>query len=220
MFGTYNVVMPTEIGDFLVYNTLSKAAVSLKASEFQRVRDGIVTNSFLRRSLIVCDRVDEEQALQRYIRAVLHRDELHVTITLTRKCNFSCAYCFQVSEKNVDMCDETANKLIDWISTQVNGSRYSVVHIVFYGGEPLLNMQRLTDMAKSISCAVGETRLRMSIITNGWYLIPPIIQELAAVGVDSVQVTLDGHASTHNARRPLMDGSGTQAQRSLQKARI
>lgn len=80
----------------------------------------------------------------------------------------------------------------------------------WYGGEPLLGMKMIERITSDLKDVVGPTcEYSASIVTNGYLLTPDVARRLAACGVTSAQVTIDGSKSDHDSRRILHDGSPT-----------
>ena len=83
--------------------------------------------------------------------------------------------------------------------------------MTFFGGEPLLNLPVLYDLAERMWAATRERGVRMmtSIITNGLLLTADVVDRLLPRGLQGVKITLDGDRDTHNRMRPLRGGQGT-----------
>ena len=84
--------------------------------------------------------------------------------------------------------------------------------LTFFGGEPLLNLPVMYDLAERL-CARHAARAAstqiVSIITNGLLLTPEVVDRLLPFGLNGVKITLDGDRETHNRMRPLRGGQGT-----------
>jgi MoaA/NifB/PqqE/SkfB family radical SAM enzyme len=110
-------------------------------------------------------------------------------------CNFKCEHCFadnfgkeqrRFDVEKVKALAEQAHELGCW-------------QWHFQGGEPLL----WKDLDALIE-AVGPDRFYIFITTNGWFMTAERAQELAALGVDKVCVSLDSaDAATHDAFRGM-----------------
>src|SRR5207245_10331974 len=83
--------------------------------------------------------------------------------------------------------------------------------LTFFGGEPLLNLPVMYDMAERVWNATQARGVAMSIniITNGLLLTPDVVDRLKPYGLKGVKITLDGDRDTHNRMRPLRGGQGT-----------
>ncbi len=133
-----------------------------------------------------------------------------VTAVITTSCNFACSYCYQgqpVSRGEGCMSEE----VIDGIAKKAGESLSQDFTLCLYGGEPLLYPECCISLCRNVRTARSSRtgKLGISIITNGFFLSGELAKQLADVGVETAQVTLDGSQSTHDARRPLKGGSAT-----------
>lgn len=166
---------------------------------------------------LVEGRDHDRRALDEYFHAVRHDDsELHVTVLTTLQCNFACDYCYQGDHGEYNkfaekMSLETAGRVADWIDAELDRLHPERFSLLFFGGEPLLNlpvMYYLAERAHASAQARG-VRLFISLVTNGLLLTPEIVERLLPYGLGGVKITLDGDRDTHNRMRPLRGGQGT-----------
>jgi uncharacterized protein len=142
--------------------------------------------------------------------------QLRVTVLPTLQCNFACQYCFQADRgdngRPADrMSMDTAARVAQWLEERLDGIRPRTLVLTFFGGEPLMNLPVLLDLAaraRDLTRARG-VRLGISLITNGFLLTPDVVDRLVPLGLSSVKVTLDGDRETHDRMRPLRGGQGT-----------
>jgi uncharacterized protein len=84
--------------------------------------------------------------------------------------------------------------------------------IAWYGGEPLLCLKIIENLAERIHRLCVERGIKTpgdSIVTNGYLLTRRTAERLKAAGVTRAQVTIDGQRDTHDARRQLAGGKPT-----------
>jgi uncharacterized protein len=182
------------------------AAAELEAIE--QLRD----NGF-----IVADRQTERQDLDRFFtRVTSSTEELNITVLTTLQCNFACDYCYQGDRDDYNkfaekMTLETAARVGLWIERELDRVRPERLTLMFFGGEPLLNVPVMYYLAQQVSRAAAERSvpLTVTMITNGLLLTPEIVDRLVPYGLKSVKITLDGDRDTHNRMRPLRGGQGT-----------
>lgn len=125
-------------------------------------------------------------------------------------CNFRCIYCFEKDNYfNVTLNEDIENAIVDYISSQMH--IISHLFITWYGGEPLLEIDKLLRMNTKIKdlCNINKVTYTSSIVTNGYFLEENNINKLIRMKVNDIQITLDGTEDIHNRRRPLINGSGT-----------
>jgi uncharacterized protein len=166
---------------------------------------------------IVSDRQTERQDLDRFFtRVTSSTDELNITVLTTLQCNFACDYCYQGDRDDYNkfaekMTLETAARVGLWIERELDRVRPGRLTLMFFGGEPLLNVPVMNYLAEQVSRAAAERSvpLTMTMITNGLLLTPEIVDRLVPLGLKSVKITLDGDRDTHNRMRPLRGGQGT-----------
>lgn len=133
------------------------------------------------------------------------------TVVLTLDCNLACPYCFEGHfRENIAMCPETAGLLIDYV-TREQLDRGRDVELRFYGGEPLMAMPILRQIARSVGEAARLTgrKFSFSLVTNATLLTPEVVAELLPLGLTSGQITLDGSEKIHNRQRPFVSGKGS-----------
>jgi len=174
--------------------------------------DILTDNGFL-----VAGRAADQQALDRFFaRTTNDRSELHITVLTTLQCNFACDYCFQGDHGDYNkfadkMSLETAGRVADWIERELDRVAPERLVIMFFGGEPLLNLPVMYEIADRAWRATQERGVWMgtSIITNGLLLTPEVVDRMLPYGLKGVKITLDGDRDTHNRMRPLRGGQGT-----------
>jgi uncharacterized protein len=166
---------------------------------------------------IVSDRQTERQDLDRFFtRVTSSTDELNITVLTTLQCNFACDYCYQGDRDDYNkfaekMTLETAARVGLWIERELDRVKPERLTLMFFGGEPLLNVPVMYYLAEQVSRAAAERAvpLTVTMITNGLLLTPEIVDRLVPFGLKSVKITLDGDRDTHNRMRPLRGGQGT-----------
>jgi len=106
---------------------------------------------------------------------------------------------------------ETAAGVATWIERELDRVRPERLVLMFFGGEPLLNIPVMYFISERISKAARArgVHLASSIITNGLLLTPEVVDHMVPLGLAAVKITLDGDRDTHNRMRPLRGGQGT-----------
>lgn len=126
------------------------------------------------------------------------------TILLTYQCNLECIYCYEGQRKNNKFMDEnTCLKVIDFILADVKLKKSSKVNIMFYGGEPLLNIKCIELLGENLKYRLNTLGIEFSscMISNGINLNTKIIEKLKLLNLYQVQITLDGPKEMHDSRR-------------------
>lgn len=210
----YNILFSRE-GVFLFYNSLTNSFVSLSEKLYNylsyfRTGDEVeLENKELEANLTRMKAIVEDDAFEikkiRYTTTVrrFQCDSLHLTLNPTLGCNFGCPYCFEESKRIVRMNDETENRIIDFIIK----SSPKMLGVTWFGGEPLLEFNRITSLTKRILSLGTEYKAHM--ITNGYLLTEEVADRLEELKIKSVQITLDGVGKQHDDRRFLKGGGAT-----------
>ncbi len=117
-------------------------------------------------------------------------------VAVTSRCNLRCAFCYGAcgTGRPADAAGEmTAEEIETVLSRIVRQAR--VPSVSFTGGEPAIR----PDLCRLVSHARG-LGLRANLITNGTLITAALASDLAAAGLDSAQVSLEGvTAATHDA---------------------
>ena len=166
---------------------------------------------------IVENREADRRALAQYLGEVKSdTSELNVTVLTTLQCNFACSYCYQgdhgdYNERAERMSMETARQTVSWMTRQLDRVRPEKFILTFFGGEPLLNMPVMYELAERMWDATAERSVPMfvNIITNGLLLTPAVVDRMLPYGLNGIKITLDGDRDAHNRMRPLRGGQGT-----------
>jgi uncharacterized protein len=228
----FNLRVPMPTGEVFLMNTLTDAQIVV-SSDVAALLDRLSAGTLHERSAD-----DDERAALKTLaahgfvvrtlaaeRAALEsnfgdfRDDasqLRVTILTTLQCNFACDYCYQGEHADFGRPAEkmsmgTAARVAEWIAGQVDTVEPRRLVLTFFGGEPLLNVPAMIDIAERSwrhAQSRGVKQL-VNIITNGLLLSPEIVARMAPFGLSGVKVTLDGDRDTHDRMRPLRGGQGT-----------
>ena len=153
-----------------------------------------------RHGFVVDDRQAERDALEKYFDD--HRnntEEMHLTVLTTLQCNFACDYCLQGDHGDYNthatkMSMETAEGVVRWLEERLDAIRPTRLALTFFGGEPLLNLPVMYELAAR-AWAETERRgvqLEINIITNGLLLTTEVVERLKPYGLNGIKVTLDG----------------------------
>lgn len=165
-----------------------------------------------RLGMAVDDPAEEKRAVHGFFDRLNANDpELHLTVVLNLDCNFACTYCYEGQAKaGLYMSAQTADRVIDFMRANFTPGK-TALRIDFYGGEPLLSMDRIrqvADAARSLAREKGAS-CRFNLVTNGSLFRRRVAEELADLGLERVRITVDGPAETHNRSRPFKNGAGS-----------
>lgn len=133
------------------------------------------------------------------------------TVVLTLECNLACPYCFEDHFRgNYIMNADTSQLLIDYVKRE-QIDRGNDVELRFYGGEPLMAIPRLKEIARPLFEAAKNagTGFSFSLVTNATLLTRPVVKDLLPLGLNCALITIDGPPEIHNAQRPFVSGAGS-----------
>ena len=161
----------------------------------------------------VVDDAADERALILSQRGDMQRDKsvLSLTIAPTLDCNFGCPYCFEGQAKpKLRMPQTTMRAMIEFIKGLATEDTKDLF-VTWFGGEPLLALPQITEITQLLKSELLEPQAisyDASIITNGYGLTGKVAARLRDLGITLAQVTLDGTAPFHDARRFLRVNHG------------
>jgi uncharacterized protein len=199
-----------------VIDLLDRLAAGAAAEELDREARGAF--ELLRENGFLVDSRDADRHnLDTYLGEVKSdSSEVNVTVLTTLQCNFACDYCFQgdhgdYNERADRMSLQTSARVAAWIERELDRVGPDKFVLTFFGGEPLLNLPVMYDLAERAWRAASERGITLytNIITNGLLLTPDVVDRMLPFGLNGIKITLDGDRDTHNRMRPLRGGQGT-----------
>jgi len=216
-----------------VYHALNRKVIFLDPKLLSDIRDFLSSNphDISKRSAIVAQSVKklesyellvpvntkEEKKIERLQKMILSRpciDTLY--LILTDNCNFDCTYCFfegsydSSKMRHNAMPNITAlsaiRKFVTYLKKAYDFSdfRPRKPSIIFYGGEPLLNLKVFYSAVKEINYLKKLKQLPpdllISVNTNGSLITPEVAAFCANYKIE-VDVSLDGYESVNDECR-------------------
>lgn len=201
---------------YILFSTKTGGKLLLEPSVLSSMRNGTLPETEQRLlaelGFLVPDRQSEILNMPEIIAAQnRHNPALSVTAVMNLDCNFSCTYCYEGSRKGHKyMTKETARQFTAFVKKRFDRQKNALV-INFFGGEPLLSIPLIEQISADLkSFAEGRNaRYGATMITNGSLLKRPVAEKLAALGLESVKITLDGPGHIHDRYRPFRSGKGS-----------
>jgi uncharacterized protein len=207
---------------YLMFSTITRSVVvvekpifeNLMSNNFDKIPNEYIEKLFEEGFLT---KLNDETTAVKYIfqKSKFGTSSLGAMVLTTYDCNLSCEYCIENEVQGYReeyMMEDTSNEVVEWLESKIAERHPTILELVFYGGEPLLNKKPIFDISRHFHEDVlkGTLDFSFGIITNGSIEIPvEELKELTEYGLKYVQITLDGTAHTHDLRRPNKDGSGT-----------
>src|SRR5262245_37917856 len=120
-------------------------------------------------------------------------------LVTTSQCNLRCGYCFENAKKDGRMSWDVARSALD----RALGSEKRPVDIVFFGGEPLLEIDlvRRAIVYVESSPRGGPGAAHFAVVTNGTLLDESALDFFVKHDVD-VQISFDGVREAQRLRGP------------------
>lgn len=207
---------PKQPNHLLLYSTRQASLIRLNKETYRAIENGRLSGSdralLSRLGMIVPDREAEKRSVRRLLDVVNKKNTfLRLTVVLNMDCNFACPYCYEGDMKGQRyMSDQTAEALINFVKAKFTPDKTSLL-IDFYGGEPLLSTKRIQSISETLKSFAESRKASYSftLVTNGSLFNRPVATELAALGLESVKITLDGPPDLHNRSRPFKSGEGS-----------
>jgi len=199
----------------LVYATARGAVLELDRT----VLDDAVANTLssqeqellTRLGILVPDRAAEQVQLRDiYVEANQRSQRFTALVTLNLDCNLACSYCFEDHFRgNYYMSQQTADQLVALLHRKIDAGMN--VMLDFYGGEALLSLPLMRDIASRIKAHADQNTAQVSfnLVSNATLLTAPVARELQELGFKTVRFTLDGPPEVHNQQRPFVSGKGS-----------
>ncbi len=203
-------------GYLLLYSTKKASMILLKKETYNALAKGVLSpeNEAMLSSLgmMVPDREEEKREVSGFLDEInLKNPGLNISVIINLDCNFNCIYCYEGSMKGkFYMAEETVGPLMDFIRERFLPGKKSL-NIDFYGGEPLLSANLIKSISvqmKSFTECMGAS-YTFTLVTNGSLFKRRIAEELAALGLKGVKITVDGPPEVHNVCRPFKSGAGS-----------
>lgn len=187
-----------------ILKNLSKLKVEdLSEKDKQLVKD------MKRGCFILEDDEDELKTLKLYSNiGKYNQSGFGLTIAPTLQCNFACPYCYEERQAGL-MNEEIRTAIIKRVESEAK--KKNNISITWYGGEPLLAKDIISEMAKQMIDITKkyDVKYYSNIVTNGYLVDDNILGILKKSMVTGAQITLDGPPEIHNSRRKLHSGVGT-----------
>jgi uncharacterized protein len=175
---------------------------------------GTLPEETLREARFVVDGEDDDRRLLAEawdaFRSEVERTPAQLVVVPTFGCNLRCTYCYQETFDPAGrglVPPAVVDAFFGYVDRH-HGNDSPRPYLTLFGGEPLVDTPAHRDRLGRYLDGASARGMPVAAVTNG-HDLEPFVPTLAAAGVKEVQVTLDGPAAVHDARRPHGSGSGT-----------
>jgi uncharacterized protein len=168
-----------------------------------------LTERLVNASLLTRNKADElAEVLAENDTAIAQSTQLYQVIQPSAFCQLGCNYCGQKhTRKQLDSTNH--ERILQRIEKKFETGRYDRLHIGWFGAEPLAGLASIRALSPALKAIAARYDASYSahIVTNGVKLNAATALELATEhNVQSAEITLDGPASEHDARRFFKTG--------------
>lgn len=179
---------------------MSRALVRIPQNSYRTTNKLLLEHGF-----IIEDSTDEVLPyLNYYLGRLYESKSLNLTIATTLECNLHCPYCFEGTRKqNLKLTPEVSASILRFIRDKSKEK----LHIVWFGGEPMLNFFAIEHISGSL--IESGVFFDASLVTNGTIFPTRFIKQINRLRITSIQITLDGDKANHDSKRFYADGTGT-----------
>ena len=206
----YSTYILIEIND-TVFNILEKVKSGSSLSEIVadfNLQEKELTN-FLSN---IESKLTDDNAVNNIIVNNNPRNIHRITLHISNDCNLRCKYCY-ADGGSYDlsrglMTIETARSFVDFCVQHFD----NVGHIVFFGGEPLMNIEAMEYICEKIDEYHKQGKIKrlpqLGIITNGT-IINERLLALIKKHITFITVSIDGPKDINDTNRVYPNGSGS-----------
>lgn len=203
----------------VVYATRTASVRIIDDTSWKILEDGIFDNlskeillDLIDIELLVPTDEDElKSILNRNDTATVEDDSLYLVIQPTASCQLGCHYCGQQHTSKL-LSDRDQQLFIERTRAKLQAKQFRKLIIGWFGAEPLVGLPvirtltpHLVALAESFGCSYEA-----KIVTNGLALTKKVATEIVKdLSVRSIEITLDGVAEFHDARRMQKNGMPT-----------
>lgn len=205
----YSFLFSTEDTEFYIYNTLSNALIEIDNDTYDILLKARQNKSEVSEQMIDLDLYNvlyqkkfisnnEQDDFLFYKSIVLQQradtHHMHMTLAPTMDCCFNCHYCFEKFKTPDYMSEAIMDSIVMYLNHLEPKPQ---LRITWFGGEPLMALPQMEMLYDKISTSYQKPK-HSDIITTGFHLTPHAIEVLQKIGIESMQITLDGLKDTHN----------------------
>jgi uncharacterized protein len=218
----YNFFVPT-IEATLLYNSLYGSVVNLGSAQAARLacalakpgvavfEDDLSAEQFLQLTegrFLVPPGTDELAVIkERFWNARNHAPAV-LTITTTMDCNLGCYYCYEERSSDQLSREGDVDAIVDEARRLLTRENKKTLHVDWYGGEPLLNVEFLEAASTRLRALADELRVNYtaSILSNGTCWPDDVGDFVARHRIVRAQIPFDGLKENHDKRRHYRKG--------------
>jgi len=174
-------------------------------------------NKLKSNGFIIEDNIDELNIIRAKYEEEINKKDYFLIVLPTLNCNFKCWYCIQNHIPSI-MSANTIDKVKAHIDYMINTKHIKSLHLEWFGGEPFMFFQKVIKPISQYAieqCTKANLSFYNSATTNGYYLMPAVLEDLVLLQFKKFHITLDGPQKIHD-RVKFQQGCPSAFQRTLQ----
>jgi uncharacterized protein len=161
-----------------------------------------LTARLWRNGFLVDPAADEVEPVRERYWTARGRAPVVLVVTTTMECNLGCYYCYESRTGDAigaDSADDLARVAAERLGRQGKRS----LHVNWYGGEPLLNIEAMERGSLAIQeyCASAGVAYHASVLSNGTRWPDDVGEFVARHRLRQIQISFDGLKENHDRRR-------------------
>lgn len=137
-----------------------------------------------------------------------------ICLVLNNSCNLNCQYCFankgKYDKPNEQMKFNKAKEALDNLICCVRDNHGKELTVAFFGGEPLLNFERIKQVVEYMKNSARDLICKYMITTNGTLITQETVDFFEA-NKFNVTISIDGDEIQHNTFRKYVSGKDSYA---------
>ena len=151
--------------------------------------------------------LDELNQIRERFRQARADSPIVITITTTMDCNLGCYYCYE-QRSSATLAAHDIDSIVRLADDRLRESGKQALHVDWYGGEPLLNVEFLEAASRALQelCARTGVYYSASVISNGTCWPADVERFVTSNRIGQVQISFDGLEGAHNKRRRYRKG--------------
>lgn len=206
-YPTYNIISIDELSYKILASLKKKVRIEDIAYQYHMTIDEVkflISPIFNIQDTIDKQQLKNEDTNRRYIK--------RITLHVSNDCNLRCKYCYasggNYTQKRIMMSTNTALSFVDFCVENFD----KIENIVFFGGEPMLNIPVMELICAKFKELHTEDKLKhlpnFAIITNGTIFNQKILSFLKN-NISIITVSIDGPKEINDYNRIHINGKGT-----------
>jgi len=210
----YNHIVHINGKDFL-FNSFSRKTILLNTQVwdclYSSAKDADCERLLKEMGYLVDDDINEAKIVENlFVKRKFSNRTYQLTINASLNCNLGCWYCYETHLPKSNMTMDLAHRILLHVENQAIVEKYELLHLTFFGGEPLLNIKTVIYIVEEVvklSTKYGF-KVLYTFVTNGT-LITSKFREIIKDQNVTFQITFDGIKEKHNSVRKFKANNET-----------